>query len=183
MMLRIFMIWLFLSLSCWVWAETIYYYCDENGVYHFTDLPTSSKYKPFLVFRYHKYDPKKLDRLIKVYSKHYRLDPALVKAVIKVESNFEPEAESSKGAQGLMQITPITQKELDLDTPFDPASNIEAGIRYLKSLLNRFSSIELALAAYNAGPGNVKRYGGIPPFKETKEYVKKVLKIYQELKR
>lgn len=180
--IKIILISLFFGFSLGV-AGTIYYYVDEAGVYHFTDLPPTNDYKPFMAFRYRNYDPRKVDKLIEVYSEMYGLDPDLVRAVVKAESNYKPDAVSSKGAQGLMQITPITQKELDLDLPFDPSSNLEAGIRYLRSLLDRFKNIRLALAAYNAGPGNVEKYGGIPPFRETKNYVSKVLRYYQEFKR
>ncbi|KUJ95818.1 MAG: hypothetical protein PWR24_1405 [Desulfonauticus sp.] len=177
------MLGILLLVSLEVRADTIYYFVDEKGVYHFTDLPTTNQYKPFLIFRTRNYDVKKVDKLIEVYSKNYGVDADLIRAVVKVESNYEPEAVSAKGAQGLMQITPITQKELNLDVPFDPASNLEAGIRYLRSLLDQFQDVRLALAAYNAGPGNVKRYGGIPPFKETINYVRKVLAYYEEFKK
>jgi len=168
--------------DCWVGAGTIYYFKDKNGVVHFTDLPTSNAYRPFLIFRDKGYDPHKLERLIQTYSKQYGLDPALVKAVVKVESNFDPKAVSVKGAQGLMQIMPSTQKDLDLDLPFDPALNLKAGIKYLRMLLKTFKNIRLALAAYNAGPGAVKKYGGIPPFPETQNYVRKVLTLYNQLR-
>ncbi|MDQ7032035.1 MAG: transglycosylase SLT domain-containing protein [Desulfonauticus sp.] len=164
-------------------AGTIYYYCDKNGVFHFTDLPDSHLYRPFRIFKDHRWDLGKLNKLIKIYSRKYDLDPALVKAVIKVESNFEVEAVSPAGAKGLMQIMPTTQKDLNLETPFDPEANIEAGIKYLRLLLDKFHSLPLALAAYNAGPANVQKYGGIPPFQETKRYVQKVLVTYQELKK
>lgn len=179
---KIILVYLFLGGALGL-AGTIYYYVDEAGVYHFTDLPPSNDYKPFMAFRYRNYDARKVDKLIDVYSEMYGLDPDLVRAVVKAESNYKPDAVSAKGAQGLMQINPITQKELNLDLPFDPTSNLEAGIRYLRRLLDRFNNISLALAAYNAGPGNVEKYGGIPPFKETKNYVSKVLRYYQELKR
>jgi len=163
-------------------AGTIYYFKDKKGVVHFTDLPTSDVYRPFLIFRDKDYDPQKLNRLIETYSKRYRLDPALVKAVVKVESGFNPKAISTKGAKGLMQIMPSTQKDLNLDLPFDPALNLKAGIKYLRSLLDKFKDLRLALAAYNAGPGAVKKYGGIPPYRETQNYVQKVLTLYRQFK-
>lgn len=106
------------------------------------------------------------------------LDPDLIRAVIRVESNNDPRAISPKGAQGLMQLMPGTQTHLGVTDPFDPRANVEAGSRYLRRQLDAFGTLELALAAYNAGPGNVQRHGGIPPFRETQDFVRKVLALY-----
>jgi hypothetical protein len=113
--------------------------------------------------------------LIRVAAAKYALDPLLLANVMAAESNFNPRAVSRKNAQGLMQLMPETSLRLLVKNPFDPAQNIDAGAAYLKQMLNRFEgNVELALAAYNAGPDRVIQYGGVPPFKETQDYVRRI---------
>lgn len=119
------------------------------------------------------------DRLIRNTADSFDVDPALVKAVVATESNFEPRAVSKVGAQGLMQLMPETARAMGVRRPFAPSENIRGGVRYLRSLLDRFEQLDLALAAYNAGPEAVVRHGGIPPYPETKAYVAKVLSHYR----
>ncbi len=161
----------------------IYMYVDESGNYHFTDTPMSSKYRLFIKER--KPSSKRhVDAYIKEASRRYGIDSHLIKAIMKVESDFDPQAVSKRGAKGLMQIMPENFEALNIQDPFDPRENIMGGTQYLKQLLNQFGGeIDLALAAYNAGPTPVSRVNGIPPFRETEEYVKKVLNYYYRLKR
>jgi soluble lytic murein transglycosylase-like protein len=114
--------------------------------------------------------------LIEAAAKRHQVDPLLVHAVITVESRFHARARSRKGAMGLMQLMPATARELQVGNPYDPAANIEGGVRHLRQLLDRFD-VRLAVAAYNAGAGAVQRFGGIPPFRETQAYVRQVLQL------
>jgi soluble lytic murein transglycosylase-like protein len=114
--------------------------------------------------------------IIEDTARKYNISPAVIKSVIKAESSFNPRAVSSAGAMGLMQLMPGTASALGVNDAFDPLQNIEGGVKYLKDMLNKFGgNLELALAAYNAGPGSVIKYGGIPPFDETQNYVKKIM--------
>lgn len=121
--------------------------------------------------------------IINQTAKDLRLNPRLISAVILAESNGDPMAVSSRGAKGLMQLMPATADSLNVADPHDPWQNIQAGSRYLKNLLQQFNGdLKLALAAYNAGPGTVKKYNGIPPYQETQQYVKKVLSYFHALR-
>lgn len=121
-----------------------------------------------------------LEELIERYSRRKDLEERLVRAVIQVESSFDPRALSRKGAMGLMQLMPETARELAVRDPWDPEQNVRGGTEYLSRMLNRFDGdLEFALAAYNAGPSAVERYGGVPPYPETRTYVEKVMRLYR----
>jgi hypothetical protein len=114
--------------------------------------------------------------IISAMSEAHGVDPLLVRALIQVESNYKPQARSRKGAMGLMQLMPSTARVYNVRNPFDPKANIEAGIKHLKSLIDRYGT-ELALAAYNAGEGAVAKFNGIPPYRETRTYVSRILSL------
>jgi len=166
----------------------IFRYIDENGVMHYTNAPTSSiqKYRLFLKEKpviTRRYSTEKYDNLISDASERYGVSFPLLKAIIKAESDFDPLVVSKKGATGLMQIMPQNFKSLGIKDPFDPWQNINAGARYFKQMFDRFNGkLSLSLAAYNAGPTAVDRYKTIPPYEETEEYVRRVLKYYYNYK-
>lgn len=160
----------------------IYVYIDGQGVMHFTNAPTSSKYKLYMREKHRRprlwKNIRSYDDVITEASRQYGLSFPLLKALIHVESYFNPQAVSRKGAMGLMQIMPENFALLNVNDPFDPWENIMGGARYLKAMLERFDGqLPLALAAYNAGPTAVERYNDIPPYKETMNYVDKVMKF------
>ncbi len=155
----------------------IYKYKDKKGVTHFTNIPKNGSYKKILT---EKKTPreKMYDNIIGEKSSKYNIDPAIVRAVIKTESDWDPGAVSHKGAMGLMQLMPSTAKDMKIINPFDPEDNIEGGTKYLRRMLKRFNgNLDLALAAYNAGPANVEKYGGIPAIRETSRFVKNIREI------
>jgi soluble lytic murein transglycosylase-like protein len=170
----------------------IYSYLDENGIYHYTNMPsTDQRYKlkwrtkkvfvkPSGIYTY----SKSYEEEILKAAKHYNIDPDLVKAIIKVESNFNSTAVSQKGAMGIMQLMPETAQDYSVSNPFNPMENIEGGTKYLRNLMETFGGdLQLVLAAYNAGENAVIKYGfRIPPFAETADYVEKVLMHYSHLK-
>jgi len=174
----------------------IYRYVDEDDIIHFTDAPTDKRFKVFMrdlkkdkILRTKlKYassvNPAEFEQLIKNCSDKYGVNSCLVKAVIHAESGYNPNAVSSKGASGLMQLMPATAKSLKVADRFNPKDNVEGGVKYLRFLLDTFrGDVSLAVAAYNAGLSNVAKYGGIPPFNETRTYVNRVLsymKSYEE---
>jgi hypothetical protein len=169
----------------------IYKYEDAEGIIHLTNVPTQHGIKYVLIMREKRvlFDKKlsvdisKYDHLITKASQKYDVESALIKAVIKAESNFNHMAVSPKGARGLMQLMPATASSLQVRDSFHPENNIEGGVRYLKYLLKYFNgNLSLALAAYNAGENAVIRYGGIPPYRETQTYVQKVLSYLDKYK-
>lgn len=128
-------------------------------------------------------DPKQYDSIISEASQKYNVDESLIRAVIRQESAFNPQATSYCGAQGMMQLMPETATELGVKNAYDPKDNIMGGTKYLSQLLNQFDgNMTKAIAAYNAGPGAVQQYGGVPPYPETQNYVDKVLGYYQQNK-
>ena len=166
-------------------SVVVYRYVDEKGVIHLTNKNKKDKpYEEFMRFEtkkiFNAIPPGEVRDIARRYAKKYSVDPVLVEAVISVESGWDISAESHAGAQGLMQIMPNTQQDLGITEPFDPEQNIDGGVKYLKEMLDRFGDIKLALAAYNAGPERVAKYGDIPPIKETQEYVTKVLGLYKK---
>ncbi len=164
----------------------IYKYTDEEGVLHLTNVPTEVTRKYVLVMKEKPVhfvagtDITKYDDLIVKTAEKYQVDSALVKAVIKAESNFNHQAVSPVGAQGLMQLMPATASSLRVQDAFQPEHNIEGGVRYLRYLLNLYqNNLPLALAAYNAGEGAVNRYNRqIPPYRETQAYVRRVISYF-----
>jgi len=168
----------------------IYSYTDEDGVRHFSNVPTSRRYRlcgPELSrntsFRFSSYSSGRnanaYDAIIREACRHYGTSFELVKAMIQVESNFNPNAVSRAGALGLMQIMPYNLNDFGVLDPFDPRDNVMGGTWYLKQLMEKYNSdLPLSLADYNAGPGAVDKYRDIPPFPETEDYVQRVLKFY-----
>ncbi|MCK4425367.1 MAG: lytic transglycosylase domain-containing protein [Deltaproteobacteria bacterium] len=166
-------------------SGSIYSFVDERGSWHFSNVPTDPRYG--LVSRSSHISPHVprnyavFEEIISEAATRHGLDPDLIRAIIQIESGGIPDARSSKGAIGLMQLMPDTSLNLAVSNPFDPKANIWGGTRYLSQLLERFrGNLVLTLAAYNAGPEKVEKYGGIPPYPETRRYVRKVLNQWQK---
>ncbi len=185
-------------------GATIYSFVDENGITHYSNVPSDPQYRPILDLHPNRgsgtdndgsrragrnygdlpVDPDAYDHLIRSAASRYQIDPHLVKAVIRAESNFDCLARSNKGALGLMQLMPDTATDMAVADPFDPQDNIEGGTRYLSKMISLFpGNLRLALAAYNAGPGRVMGTGQVPRIKETLTYIQKVQYYYQRYQR
>src|SRR5919106_3701770 len=162
----------------------VYMYKDSNGVVIFTNVPNHTGYRRVLRERNGQVSINSLvngsyDDLILTASGRYNIDAHLIRAVIKAESDFNSNARSHKGAMGLMQLMPETARFHNVSDAYDPGENVDGGVRHLRMLLDRYQGdVELSLAAYNAGSGAVEKHGGIPPFMETRDYVRRVLRFY-----
>ncbi len=169
-------------------SAEIYSYTDEDGVLHFSNAPTSARYRyagpensMHASIYYSGGRMTTYDDIIREASRHHGMRFELIKAMIHAESNFNPNAISPSGAIGLMQIMPDNLNAFGISDPFDPRDNIMGGTRYLKQLMEKYNrDLSLTLAAYNAGPGAVDKYNDIPPYPETEDYVEKVLTYYTQ---
>ena len=173
------------SLAFYVQTTTaeIYQFVGRDGSISLTNVPSDSRYRKVEIesSRLHStlYE-RELEPVIRRHSSQQQLHPALIRAIIKAESNFDPRAVSRAGAIGLMQLMPQTAVRLDVRDMYDPDDNVGGGTKYLRQLLDRFhGNLPLALAAYNAGENVVDRYQALPPFDETRQYVRKVLRYYR----
>lgn len=172
-------------------SADIFKYIDENGVTCYTDAPLGKKNQKVLTEKSKLEPAKKIkpgknlvlntdySSYVQKSARKYEIEPELIHAVIRTESNGNCRAVSKKGAMGLMQLMPSTANDMNVSNPFNPEENIEGGTRYLRYLIEKFNgNVTLALAAYNSGPKTVERYGNVPPITETRQYVNKVLALY-----
>ncbi len=164
-------------------AADVYRFRDENGVWHFSNTRSDVRYRLYLKtsrlggVQY----LKKYDAIIRRAAEQFDIEVNLIKAIIKAESSFDPDAISESGAQGLMQLMPDTAEEMRVGNPFDPEENILGGTRYLSLLLKRFEQDKrLAIAAYNVGPTAVTKHNDVPPIPQTRRFVERVIKFYRE---
>jgi len=166
-------------------AGTLYQYVDEKGCVHISNIPNDPRFKPWFgedKARDFPEERRRLQSLVERAGSKHRVNPDLIKAIIKVESDFDPQAVSSKGALGLMQLMPETARRWGVSRVFDPEENLDGGIQHFKWLLQQFEgNLRLALAAYNAGEQPVLRYQNIPPFPETVQFVKMVIAEFKKL--
>lgn len=183
-----------LCLQSPAWSS-MYVCTDKRGKKYYSNMPESGRCAPLAIRKNKTFSfsgkwpgyarnssaRAKYDKQIDYYGKRYNVDPALIKAIIRAESGFDRYAVSKKGAQGLMQLMPGTAKEMKVSDPFNPDQNIAGGVRYFRSLLKMFNgNVVLSLAAYNAGPNQVKRSQGVPRITETRQYIKRVLQYYEQ---
>lgn len=164
-------------------AADVYRFRDESGVWHFSNTRSDVRYRLYLKTsrlggaQY----LKKYDAIIRRAAEQFDIEVNLIKAIIKAESSFDPDAISESGAQGLMQLMPDTAEEMRVGNPFDPEENILGGTRYLSLLLKRFEQDKrLAIAAYNVGPTAVTKHNDVPPIPQTRRFVERVIKFYKE---
>lgn len=181
-----------LSFLLWpvVSGADIYRYVDRDGGVHYSNTPPDEKFTLYLregpkapprARASATLDASWMNGYVDRISRANDLPPALVHAIIKAESNGRRKAVSPKGARGVMQLMPFTSKRMQVADPFDPIENIEGGIRYIKELLVTFEGdLTNTIAAYNAGPGAVRKYGGVPPYQETRLYVRRVMELYRQ---
>lgn len=197
--MRLIRQWIVFSLLCLgagpALGSEVYKYTDADGIVHYTNVrPTGVSKVATLNFPCYASDPgcrgvdwervplntREFRDEILIAASRYAVEESLIRAVIHAESAYQPEARSPKGAQGLMQLMPETQRELEVLDPYNPGSNIDGGTYYLAQMLAQFEgNLDLAAAAYNAGAGAVRRHGGIPPYAETQEYVRRVKILYR----
>jgi len=188
-----FQLFFILSFAFWPTSAKadIYRSVDPDGVVHFSNTQPDGKFELYLREAPKTPSPLPLaasplgeewmSNYADRYARAHNLPPALVRAIIKAESNGQRRAVSRKGAKGVMQLMPFTSKRMNVSDPFDPIENIEGGIKYIKELLAIFDgNLVYTIAAYNAGPAAVKKYGGIPPYQETRQYVRRVMDLYRQ---
>lgn len=176
-------------------AAGIYTFTDVNGVMHFTNVPSYARYAGMKQVAYlperparrtaRRTNPQRFNSLVEQAAREHEVDEALLRAVIAVESNYDPNAVSHRGAVGLMQLMPQTARRYGVTNLYDPAQNIRGGARYLRDLMRRFNNdLDLTLAAYNAGENAIAQHGNrIPPYRETLAYVPRVLDFYRQYRR